>query len=398
MLIFFIFVTLQLLLGAASLAQGFAWNRMVRRRLSAPLRGYSPRVALFCPCKGAERGLEENLHAITHFDYPDYEVFFAVADERDSSCEVIRQVMRTPPREMHLIVAGSPRDRSEKVNNLCAAVERAGNRFDVLVFTDSDLLLDPGWLRRLVAPLEDSHIGATTTFRWLIPGHGDVASALASAWNAAIVTLLGEHNRNFCWGGGTAIRRNTFEEIRVMEAWRGALSDDYALTAALRRAGRPILFVPECLAPTPFSASFAGLLEFTNRQVLITRIYSPRMWLIAALSHLLYCITIFYAILILMVRAVDFRSALPWTLGLLPALLITGLAMAKGFIRIRTARELLPGWRAEFRRSMAACMLLTPLVSFLYAWNSIVAACTRRLTWRGIHYELISPSQTRILP
>jgi hypothetical protein len=46
---------------------------------------------------------------------------------------------------------------------------------------------------------------------------------------------------------------------------------------------------------------------------------------------------------------------------------------------------------------MAGIVVLTPLVSFLYAWNSIAAACTRRLTWHGIRYELVSPSQTRIL-
>jgi len=30
-------------------------------------------------------------------------------------------------------------------------------------------------------------------------------------------------------------------------------------------------------------------------------------------------------------------------------------------------------------------------------WNSLVAAFTRRIVWRGIRYALVSPQQTRIL-
>ena len=48
---------------------------------------------------------------------------------------------------------------------------------------------------------------------------------MASAWNAAVVTLLGAPARNFCWGGGTAIRRHKFLEINVLGFWEGSVSD-----------------------------------------------------------------------------------------------------------------------------------------------------------------------------
>ena len=38
-------------------------------------------------------------------------------------------------------------------------------------------------------------------------------------------------------GCAMLVRREVFEEARVKDAWRGALSDDYALTHAVRRAG-----------------------------------------------------------------------------------------------------------------------------------------------------------------
>src|SRR6185295_11920203 len=105
----------------------------------------------------------------------------------------------------------------------------AGEKFDVFVFADSDGRPSRRWLSRLVTPLADPGVGAASTFRWLIPVRGGFWSALVSAWNASIVTFLGEHSNNFCWGGGTAIRRQRFQEAGVAQAWQGSLSDDYSL-------------------------------------------------------------------------------------------------------------------------------------------------------------------------
>jgi hypothetical protein len=40
---------------------------------------------------------------------------------------------------------------------------------------------------------------------------------------------------------------------------------------------------------------------------------------------------------------------------------------------------------------------LAALVPFLFSWNFISSLTTRRIRWRGIRYELVSPSVTRIL-
>jgi len=271
-------------------------------------------------------------------------------------------------------------------------------RFDVFVFTDSDVRFSHGWLAKLVAPLEDRQIGATTTYRWLIPsggiGAGGFSSALASAWNAAVLTLLGRAGDNFCWGGGTAIRRETFHDVGVPEAWEGALSDDLAMTGAIEKAGKSIVFCPECLGVTVHPWTGRALLEFTNRQILITRVYARRRWLLGAAAHTSYSLTSVYALVVILIAM---AGGDPWIHLALMTLVIPLLAAMKGALRTVVASELLPEWKNQLNQWSWVWTALAPVVPFLFTLNFILSLVTKRMRWRGIRYELISPHATRIL-
>jgi ceramide glucosyltransferase len=396
--LFDILVTLQIALGAYSLWDGYQWFRMVRRRLASHAGFYAPVAAVICPCKGAEPGLEDNLAALTRFEYPNYEIYFSLATSLDPALKIIERVKAATQRPVHIVIAGPPDNCSEKVCNLRRAVEAVPANFDAIVFTDSDVRLPRAWLSKLVAPLEDPRIGATTAYRWIIPSRGAGAdgfpSALASAWNAAVATLLGRPRDNFCWGGGTAIRRKTFDEVSVLEAWQGAASDDFALTRALEQAGKPIVFCPECLAPTLHPWTASSLLEFTNRQILIARVYSPRRWLLGAAAHLSYSLTLAYAAIVIFTAMI---GGDPWINLALMALVIPLLAAMKGALRTIAAGELLPDWKAQLDEWNWVWTALAPVAPFLFAWNFICSLATRKIRWRGIRYELVSPSVTRIL-
>jgi cellulose synthase/poly-beta-1,6-N-acetylglucosamine synthase-like glycosyltransferase len=239
-----------------------------------------------------EPGLERNLIALTEFDYRNYELFFILASPSDSAFSTVKRVVEHSKPAAHVIIAERPEACGEKVNNLRVAIEQLPAEFEVLVFADSDGRPGKVWLRRLVAPLNDKQVGAATTMRWLIPNSHNLATALLAVWNASIVTMLSETGKNFCWGGGTAIRRSVFDEIRVFEEWSHSVSDDYSMTRALEHAGRSIVFVPECLTPAYVDVDFRGLLEFTNRQILITKVYSQKNWASGAATHFLYCATL----------------------------------------------------------------------------------------------------------
>jgi cellulose synthase/poly-beta-1,6-N-acetylglucosamine synthase-like glycosyltransferase len=392
--LFYLLVLEQILQGLYNLWDGLAWLRLAQRRAGTHSGFYAPRVALFCPVKGAEPGLEQNVSTLASFDYPDYEVFFSMASGDDPARKIIERIIAGSKRKSHIVVAGKPSGCGEKVNNLRAAVQKAGAGFDVYVFVDSDGRPSRSWLAKLVAPLADSGLGAVTTFRWFFPQHGGFWSALASAWNAPAATYLGEHARNFCWGGGTAIRRERFEQANVTDFWNGSVSDDYSLTHALRNSGLPILFAPECIVPTMFDCTLGSLLEFTNRQIIITRVYESRLWSLAGMGHAFYCGAVLVGV------GLYFRNLVagaPAVHLLLLALVPVVLSMARGVLRLAAIMEVLPEWKSKLLSDGWIWTFLAAAAPFLALWNTLVALTTREIRWRDIRYELLSPGQTRIL-
>src|SRR6185503_12821031 len=159
-------------------------------------------------------------------------------------------------RNTNLVIARRSTESSQKVENLREAVLHADVRSEILVFVDSDARVSSEWLRRLVAPLEEDSVGASTGYRWFISEQMTFASELRSAWNASIASALGPKlESNFCWGGSTAMRRDTFDQIDMREKWRGTVSDDFAVTRAIKGAGLSIVHVPQALVPSFGSCS-----------------------------------------------------------------------------------------------------------------------------------------------
>jgi cellulose synthase/poly-beta-1,6-N-acetylglucosamine synthase-like glycosyltransferase len=392
--LFYLLALLQIAMGLYLIWDGLQWLGYVRRRLHTDPGFYAPRVAVLCPCKGMEPGLERNLVALTEFDQKNYEIFFILASESDPAASVVKRVAANTRVKARVVIAGSPQGCSEKVNNLRAVVEQLPEDFEVLVFTDSDGRPGKSWLHHLVAPLGDSRIGATTTMRWFIPNNNSLPTVLLAAWNAPVVTMLGEGKRNFCWGGGTAIRRSAFEQAHVMEEWRNSASDDYSMTRALENAGYSIVFIPECLTPSYVETGFAGLLEFTNRQILITRVYAEKIWMPAAATHLLYCLTILLGAALIVGDLLAQRPAFHLvTLTFLPVLL----SSIRGAIRLVGVTEAVPGGRSQIMSQAWIYIVLGVFISFLYLVNFVNSLVTRKIRWRGIAYELVSPNLTRIV-
>jgi len=399
MYIFYFFAALLMIQAIISLRGGAHYLSYIRQETGKENQAFTPYVTVIAPCRGLDQGLRENLAALFRQDYPAYEIIFVTDSAEDAALSLIEELRREFSEvenvKTRVLVAGEAVASGQKVHNLCAAVVAVNSESEALIFVDSDARPQPGWLRALVAPLSNKETGAATGYRWFIPVKGGFASRLRAVWNASIASALGENGfRNFCWGGATAIRRETFERARVIEAWRGAASDDFAVTRALHAEHLPIHFVPSCLTISHEDCGLRELLEFTTRQLKITRAYAPHLWKIVLFSNLLFVLVFFGGIALTIVRA---ALGLPFILALAFILSIYTLGILKAYLRWRAVSIPLARYGKELRRDRFSHLFLWPLASALYLYNALAALLSRRITWRGITYELKSPHETVII-
>jgi ceramide glucosyltransferase len=399
MLVFYFFALIVIWLGILSLRSGLSFASYVKRETSRPLPDFTPFASVIAPCRGLEEGLRENLDALFTQNYPAYEIILVTDSADDPSLSVIRKLISaeslTGRVSTRVVIAGSAIDSGQKVHNLRAAVLETDPRSEVLVFVDSDARAKPDWLRSLVAPLADKGIGAATGYRWLIANKGGIASRLRSVWNASIASALGErHDKNFCWGGSTGIRRTTFDKLQIRERWLGTVSDDFTMTRVLQEAKLPIHFVPACIVASFGDCTVSELLEFTNRQLKITRVYAPHLWRPLLIGSLLFCAVFFGGLFLAAARAI---LGLPYALPLALIVVIYALGAAKAYIRLKAVMIPLAGYKNELAKSLPAHLLLWPIASALYLFNAIVAAFSRRISWRSITYELKSATEAVII-
>ncbi len=358
-------------------------RRAARPRRSAPF-STRPQVLLIVPCCGDEDGLSANLTALFEQEHERFSLRFVVAEADDAAVSVIKGLRERYPGRSELVIAGPGHGHGQKVHNLLAALD-AGPLADVLAFADSDGRPRPDWLALLTDELARPGVGVASSYRFYRPVPSGFPTLLRSVWNLSVLALLGDHDRNFAWGGSMAIRREVFERARVREAWRGALSDDYALTHAVRRAGLRVAFVPEVLVGSESATSLGSVLSWAARQISITRVYWPLLFWLAAANSL---------------GSATFLALAPVVGGTLPLTLmaaVLALGITAGGLRALAVSRLAPQWRVELRRLLWAYALMAPLAGLVTAAGVLRALASRRIEWRGTRYEMRSPHETLVL-
>ena len=393
--VFYFFAAILVFLSYKSLLRGLAYLRYFRRELKKPPSVFKPFATVIAPCRDLDEGLADNLRSLLAQDYPGYEVIFVVDNLTDPAVSIINNVRDGSAVPSRLVTARTAIDSSQKVENLREAVLHCSADSRVFVFADSDVRPAANWLKNLVEPLAHDSVGAATGYRWFIAKNPSFGSELRSAWNASIATALGPGiGSNFCWGGSTAIRRDVFERLDIREKWLGTLSDDFTVTRAVKAAGLAIVFVPRALTASVADCSFFEMLEFTTRQMKITRVYSPHLWLISFLGSGVFVGVLVTAFLIVVLNPVN---GFPVVAAVLTIGLVTTFSVGKSWLRLTAVKLALPEYRAELDRqfwTQNTLWLLTPVVFF---YNCLAALVSRRITWRGIKYELKSPTETVII-
>jgi cellulose synthase/poly-beta-1,6-N-acetylglucosamine synthase-like glycosyltransferase len=350
-----------LLLAVLSLRGDSARRKYFQDRLAERLPDNScPPATVIVPVKGYDEGLAENLAALAMLDYPDYELIVAVHSAADLPPGVM-------PASARLIIAGAGDSRTgQKIQNLLAAIENARPASEIFAFADSDGRAPRGWLRALALGLHAEGAGAATGYRWYVPAPPDFWSNLRAVWNAAIAGTFGPGGNEFCWGGAMAIRREIFERVRVREFWRHRVSDDFRLSEAVRAAGLKITFAPGAVVPCFDHTKAAEFLGWIKRQMIITRIYRPRLWWTALIAHIIYCGAMIAGAMVA-----------PWALAL-----IIGLGVLKSARRASMYRLAVP------QTIIATHAISVTLTTWIWLWSLLSSAATRTIEWRGVRYNL----------
>jgi cellulose synthase/poly-beta-1,6-N-acetylglucosamine synthase-like glycosyltransferase len=247
----------------------------------------------------------------------------------------------------------------------------------------------------MVGPLGDESVGASTGYRWFVSDPPSFGSEMRSVWNASIASALGpDAKTNFCWGGSMALRRETFEELDIRSKWKGTLSDDFVVTRAIREANLSIHFIPRAISPSVGDSSLLETIEFTNRQMKITRVYSPDLWLRSLIGSFVFNFVMVTALLIVIFSS---QYGLNVVFAVATLTLVSLFSVGKAHYRFAAVKLVLADRRPAVKRQLLAQYTLWLLTPALFLTNCVAASLSRRVAWRGIRYELKSPTETVII-
>lgn len=216
--------------------------RFFRGRDAAP-SDFTPPLSILKPIYGLDRETYQNYASFCLQDYPDYEILFCVSNDRDPAIPVIAELARNfPERKIKLIVGSEPLGVSDKVNKLCRMVREAAH--ETVVVSDSDVRVEPQYLRAIAAPFRDPKIGAVTClYRGLTDG--SLAANLEAIGNSTDFTagvlmawMLGEVN--FTLGATMATTKTRLAEIGGFESLVDHFSDDYELGNRIAARGHRV--------------------------------------------------------------------------------------------------------------------------------------------------------------
>jgi ceramide glucosyltransferase len=346
-------------LGATFCAWGFFRRQ---RPLSAD---FAPPVSILKPLKGLERDAYENLASFCRQDYPEYEVLFAVDDERDSAIPIVERLIRDFPRvPIRLLVGSAITGSNNKVAKLCRLLPAA--RHELLVMSDSDIRVKPDYLRYVVSPLRDPSVGAVTclyvgmTERNLWAELEDLNLTTDLLPSMLVARKL--EGVRFALGATIAVTRSRLAEIGGFEALADCVADDHELGRRIAARGYRVELAP-CTVQTLCASSTAR--EFFLHHLrwgVVTRHCRP--WGYAGLL---------------------FTKGLPWSLA--AAAVAPSRLAAIGYLGIPLAARLAMAF------SFGACGMKDPLLRRrwwliplhdaigFFIW--VVSLFCNRVSWRG---------------
>ncbi len=329
--------------------------------ISAP-----PAVTVLKPLHGFEPEIAGLIAALCRQNYPAPVQIVCGTQRPDSPAVAAIRAITADFPDLEIEVAVEPRSRgtNRKVSNLINMLPRA--RHDTLVLSDSDIAVEPDYLRSLTSLLAAPRVGAVTCLYHGIDGEGLWARFSALAINAqflphAIVAVsLGLAKP--CFGATIALRRSVLERIGGFTALADVLADDHAVGVAVRSAGYEVVTAPFLVGHHCFEESFRQLFRHQMRVARTIKSIDPVAYAGTIVTH-------------------------PWPFALLallggdPAAIMVAIAVLVARVTLCRCVE----WRFGLPRQNYWLIPLHDLIAFTVYATSFFGATVH---WRGADYRV----------
>jgi len=355
----------------------FAAFRFFGRSRAQARADYTPRVSLLKPVRGVDFGSYENFASFCKQDYPEYEILFAVNDENDPALPLIRQIVAEfPQRNIRLFTSAEERGANRKVNKLVMLAREA--QYDVLVLTDGDVRVDPGYLRQVVAPLRNQKIGAVTSFYRAIAqdnfGARLEAIGAASDFFAGVLMALWKEGVRFALGASIATTKEWVRKMGGFEAIVDTLADDYELGLRIADAGGEIVLSHAPVWTMYPAQTFRGFWDHQLRWARTVRLCRPFSYL-----------------------GLLFTQGLPWTfLAVLSApTAFVGGAYVAAYLVLRFAMAWTVGVWGVRDEILRRNLWLVPVRDAIHFVLWFASFRSNRIRWGSVEYAI---KEGRMLP
>jgi len=329
-----------------------------------------PPVTVLKPVCNLEKNLRANLRSICLQDYPNYQVVFSTTSSDDPAIPLLREIEQEFGHErVSVVVKNTEAGTNRKVNNLLGGLTAA--KHEILVMSDSDMLLEPGYLKATVEPLADPEVGcvnmlfkATRADRWYEKME---QLNMNVDFMPSVVFAYVTGSSKFCLGPSIALRRSMLEKIGGLESLATYLVEDYEIGRRILESGKKVAVVPFFLEQVVSLTSVADWWIHQLRWDQSNRAARPVGFLATVLVR-----SVPFALLFAILRLGDGIG-----LEILSGAIGLRLATAAGILRW--------GLRDPDGLKSLALLPLRDLVGFL-TW--FLTFTKRTVAWRGHKYTL----------
>jgi ceramide glucosyltransferase len=344
------------------------------RRLSPRDDSFAPAASILKPVRGVDRDAYENFASFCRLDYPEYELIFAAADPGDPAVSIIEKLQRDfPERAIRIVIATEWFGENKKVNNLAAAARAA--KHDLLVMADTDVRIEPDYLKEVAAPFTDPRVGAVTAFYRCLGG-GTLAAALdmlgmcADSLPDALVARKLEGKMQFAFGWTMATTKKVLAEIGGWEAMANHHSDDFELGNRIAKAGHRVEFMRKPVWMVFPEERAAEFLRHEMRWAIGLRNVRPRGYLAMIFTH---------GFPLAVAAAVVAASAGWWCLSA---------SYLAGYLALRLSVAWTAGAWGLGDTGIAPKLWLLPLRDAISAAVWFAGFFSDKIRWRGLEYRV----------